>query len=194
MRLSNAIELIHGRLNGSVDRSEAALLQVKKTFGPHCGLLVVNSRIQSGDMEESQTRLQSDLERQFRSSLHSLLASDPFMRLGVLLTDNIEVERDTTAVESAGHTTARLSEGFEDTARLASCMTSNDVAAIRSFLREFTSQSLVPWMEARVREWNEIYVSSRRGITGRLFGAGRKFFGSGRSTPTQNMVYNSIRG
>lgn len=136
----------------------------------------------------------SELNQAYSNSSHSLLANDPFMRLGVLLTDNIVVERSSGSPEDSQFTMARLSDGFEDGVQLASRLTSNDATAIRSFLREFTSQSLVPWMEARVREWNEIYVNSRRGLTGRLFGASRKFFGSGRSTPTQNLVYNSIRG
>jgi hypothetical protein len=134
------------------------------------------------------------MKQRYGDSLHSLLGNDPFVRLGVLLTDNIVVERVSGSEGSAGATAARLSDGYEDMGQLASHLTSSDTAAIRSFLREFTSQSLVPWMEARVREWNEIFVNSRRGLTGRLFGAGRKFFGSGRSTPTQTMVYNSIRG
>jgi hypothetical protein len=71
-----------------------------------------------------------------------------------------------------------------------------DIVAIRGFLRELTTQSLIPWMEGRIREWNEIFNNSRRGITGRLFGAGRKFFGSGQAQKAGGGAagYNAVRG
>jgi len=170
-------------------RAHAALAQVKKTFGPHAGLLVINSK----PMQTDGTMTTSPLAQVYIDSMNSLLHNDPFMRLGVLLTDNIVVKNVSLEVDRS-HAVARLKQGFEDFSDMACRLTSEDVDAIRGFLREYVSQSLVPWMEARVREWNEIFVNSRRGITGRLFGAGRKLFGSGRSTPNQNLVYNSIRG
>jgi hypothetical protein len=169
--------------------AHTALAQVKKTFGPHAGLLVINSRA----IEGTQTIPTSPLAQVYIDSMNSLLHNDPFMRLGVLLTDNIVVKNVSPDADKH-YAIARLKEGFEDHSSTACRLTSEDIDAIRGFLREYVSQSLVPWMEARVREWNEIYVNSRRGITGRLFGAGRKLFGSGRSTPNQNLVYNSIRG
>jgi hypothetical protein len=76
-------------------------------------------------------------------------------------------------------------------------LTAEDTQRLAALVRELVVQSLVPWMEARVREWNEVYQSNRRGITGRLFGAGRKFFGSRPSTPAQNSAatgYNTVKG
>ena len=144
-------------------------------------------------MTSTETIATSPLAQVYVDYMNSLLHNDPFMRLGVLLTDNIVV-KNVSSEANQSHAVARLKEGFEDLSNMACRLTSEDVDAIRGFLREYVSQSLVPWMEARVREWNEIFVNSRRGITGRLFGAGRKLFGSGRSTPNQNLVYNSIRG
>lgn len=54
----------------------------------------------------------------------------------------------------------------------------DDVARIHAFLREFVVRSLVPYMERSVQQLNEQVGSSRRGLTGRLLGAGRKWFGT----------------
>lgn len=83
--------------------------------------------------------------------------------------------------------------------RYAAKLAPDDVHALIALVRELVVQSLVPWMEARVREWNEAYQSNRRGLTGRLFGAGRKLFGSSRPTspsPAANthQGYNAIKG
>ena len=66
-----------------------------------------------------------------------------------------------------------------------------DVLAIRIFLRDLVVMSLVPWMERNVQSWNESLAASRRGLTGRLFNVGRKYFGgssSGRSSPANGPV------
>lgn len=72
-----------------------------------------------------------------------------------------------------------------------------DALAMRIFLRELVVQSLAPWMERNVQQWNETLAASRRGITGRLFSAGRKYFGgSGRSSPANGATptYNIAKG
>jgi hypothetical protein len=138
---------------------------VKKTFGPHAGLLVINSK----SVQSNETMATSPLAQVYVDSMNSLLHNDPFMRLGVLLTDNIVVKNVSLEADQS-YAVAGLKEGFEDYSNMACRLTSEDVDAVRGFLREYVSQSLVPWMEARVREWNEIFVNSRRGITGRLFG------------------------
>lgn len=99
-------------------------------------------------------------------------------------------------------------------------LTDVDVTSLKSFLREMTVKSLVPFMEKSIGQWNELvsrkstiivnsqrltdpsstllqYASSRRGLTGRLFGAGRKFFGSSRpASPAVGGVagYNIAKG
>ena len=76
-------------------------------------------------------------------------------------------------------------------------LTAEDTQRLAALVRELVVQSLVPWMEARIREWNESYSHNRRGITGRLFGAGRKLFGSRPNSPAPNATqagYNAIKG
>ncbi|CAO3683651.1 unnamed protein product [Rhizopus stolonifer] len=64
------------------------------------------------------------------------------------------------------------------------CMTVENVDQIKFMTREFVVQSLVPFMERNIQQWNEQVASARRGLTGRLFGASRRLFGtSTRSSP-----------
>ncbi|KAJ3109249.1 Trafficking protein particle complex 8 [Phlyctochytrium planicorne] len=53
-----------------------------------------------------------------------------------------------------------------------------DVKAIDQFIREFLVQSILPHMERNVQHWNEQVASARRGITGRLFSASKRYFGN----------------
>ncbi|KAG8747243.1 hypothetical protein FRC10_001859 [Ceratobasidium sp. 414] len=62
-------------------------------------------------------------------------------------------------------------------------MSEEDRQSTNRFVREFVTQSLIPWMERNVVEWNEAYVAARR-LPSRLFSTTRRFFGtSGSSTP-----------
>ncbi|ORZ00797.1 ER-golgi trafficking TRAPP I complex 85 kDa subunit-domain-containing protein [Syncephalastrum racemosum] len=74
------------------------------------------------------------------------------------------------------------------TVNYGSRMTLEDVDRIKTMVREFAIQSLIPFMERNIQNWNEQVASARRGLTGRLFGAGRRFFGSSsRSSSTHSM-------
>ncbi|KAH6889114.1 ER-golgi trafficking TRAPP I complex 85 kDa subunit-domain-containing protein [Thelonectria olida] len=72
-------------------------------------------------------------------------------------------------------------EDFEDPARY---IFESDVTAIRTFVREMVTQSIVPTMERHVSIWNDQVASRRRGITGRFMNLSRKwaFGGSSRSS------------
>lgn len=80
---------------------------------------------------------------------------------------------------------------FESSGKLPSFgmkLDGEDVKRLHAFVREFVAQSLIPWMERCVSHLNESVTASRKGITGRLFGAGKKFFGqtSSRSSGSSN--------
>ncbi|RHZ88010.1 hypothetical protein Glove_26g15 [Diversispora epigaea] len=61
-------------------------------------------------------------------------------------------------------------------------MSEEDITGINSFVRELVVQSIVPFMERNIQNWNEQVASSRRGITGRLFSASRRYFSTGPKT------------
>ncbi|KAM5354340.1 hypothetical protein ACJ41O_000989 [Fusarium nematophilum] len=67
-------------------------------------------------------------------------------------------------------------EDFEDPTRY---IFESDATAIRTFVREMVTQSIIPTMERHVSIWNDQVASRRRGITGRFMNLSRKWaFGS----------------
>ena len=70
----------------------------------------------------------------------------------------------------------------------------SDVSAIRSFLREMVTQSIVPFMENRIMTWNDQVASRRRGLSGRFMSLSKRWtpFGSSRnSSPNSSQPSNS---
>lgn len=55
----------------------------------------------------------------------------------------------------------------------------SDVTAIRTFIREMVTQSVVPSMERCVSTWNDQVASRRRGISGRFISLSKKWTGFG---------------
>ncbi len=193
-------------------RAHALLAQVKKIYGSHATLLIINSSptatltvAPSSPSTSCSLPETPPFAQAYATALSNLALNDPFMNLTNLLSDTTsirEVSEYTTAPSSLvlSDSANTLPTGAYPTSgratEYARCLSPQDIVAIRGFLRELTTQSLIPWMEGRIREWNEIFNNSRRGITGRLFGAGRKFFGSGSTGNKGNAGsgYNSVRG
>lgn len=57
-------------------------------------------------------------------------------------------------------------------------ITMRDVASIREALKQMMVRSVVPHMQYRIRVLSDQTANQRRGITGRLFSAGRRYFGA----------------
>ncbi|KAK0701644.1 putativeTRAPP complex protein TRS85 [Lasiosphaeria miniovina] len=67
-------------------------------------------------------------------------------------------------------------EDFEDPTRH---IFESDATAIRTFVREMVTQSVVPNMERNISVWNDQVASRRRGISGRFMSLSKRFaFGS----------------
>lgn len=62
----------------------------------------------------------------------------------------------------------------------------SDATAIRSFLREMVTQSIIPYMESRIMTWNDQVFSRRRGISGRFMSLSKRFAGLGSIKATQS--------
>ena len=62
----------------------------------------------------------------------------------------------------------------------------SDATAIRSFLREMVTQSIVPFMENRIMTWNDQVASRRRGLSGRFMSLSKRWAGFGSSRNSQN--------
>ena len=67
----------------------------------------------------------------------------------------------------------------------------SDVAAIRTFIREMATQSVVPFMEGRVTAWNDQVASRRRGISGRFMSLSKRWTGFGTARGTKSSPANS---
>lgn len=85
-------------------------------------------------------------------------------------------------------------------------MFESDFAAIKTFVREMVTQSVVPFMESRVTTWNDQVASRRRGFSGRFMSLSKRWTGlgstakglsssgqSGTTTQSGNN-YNSVQG
>ncbi|KAL2190512.1 hypothetical protein L209DRAFT_750620 [Thermothelomyces heterothallicus CBS 203.75] len=67
-------------------------------------------------------------------------------------------------------------EDFEDPTRY---IFESDATAIRTFVREMVTQSVIPTMERNVSIWNDQVASRRRGLSGRFMSLSKRFtFGS----------------
>lgn len=90
---------------------------------------------------------------------------------------------------------------YTDESSIEKYIFDSDATAIRSFLREMVTQSIVPFMENRVMTWNDQVASRRRGLSGRFMSLSKRWtgFGSSRnsqnsSTPSANSNYDSQQG
>lgn len=72
-----------------------------------------------------------------------------------------------------------MKENQEDMAEQSPCIFESDTTAIRSFIREMVTQSVVPSMERCIATWNEQVASRRKGISGRLLGLSKRWTGFG---------------
>ncbi|RMD39815.1 hypothetical protein DV735_g5331, partial [Chaetothyriales sp. CBS 134920] len=61
-------------------------------------------------------------------------------------------------------------------------VSASDAAAIRTFVRELVTQSVVPHMEQRIALWNDQIASRRRGLSGRFMSISKRWAGLGSAT------------
>lgn len=81
------------------------------------------------------------------------------------------------------------------------CLYESDTTAIKTFIREMVTQSVIPSMERNVATWNDQVASRRRGMAGRLlkiskwtgFGGSRNTSSNGGSNGS-NSNYNALQG
>lgn len=62
------------------------------------------------------------------------------------------------------------------------CIYESDATALRTFIREMVTQSVVPSMERCISTWNDQVASRRRGIGGRMLNMTKKWTGFGAKT------------
>jgi hypothetical protein len=94
--------------------------------------------------------------------------------------------------------TRELQEDIEDS---YPCIYESDTTAIKTFIREMVTQSIIPSMERCVATWNDQVASRRRGISGRFISMSKKwaFGGSSRTSSNgagggSNSNYDALQG
>jgi trafficking protein particle complex subunit 8 len=73
-------------------------------------------------------------------------------------------------------------EMLEDIEDSYPCIYESDTTAIKTFIREMVTQSIIPSMERNVATWNDQVASRRRGISGRFISLSKKWTGFGSSS------------
>lgn len=73
----------------------------------------------------------------------------------------------------------KRSENDEDFDDPSQYIFESDATAIRTFVKEMVTQSIIPTMERHMSVWNDQVASRRRGITGKFMNLSRKWTGFG---------------
>ncbi|KAK4459235.1 ER-golgi trafficking TRAPP I complex 85 kDa subunit-domain-containing protein [Cladorrhinum samala] len=110
--------------------------------------------------------------------------------------DSIPLPRSdwmTAAEELADIEESDTREDFEDPTRH---IFESDATAIRTFVREMVTQSIIPTMERNIAVWNDQVASRRRGISGRFMSLSKRFTfgGSSRSSTTSSSSNYDMAG
>ncbi|KAK0534038.1 hypothetical protein OC835_002828 [Tilletia horrida] len=187
------------RSGPDMSHSEQLLQHVRATYGLHCCILPINSAGEGTQKSEGfSTMWTRALRRDPRAPLLRPNIATPEPPPSAPASGSLDVpavpprwhtpqpeaqdkhQADLTPPASSADTS--LGEG-DESHPFGAALDDEDVRRLKAFLREFTAQSLVPHVEKCVQVWNEQVAASRRGITGKLFGAGRRMFGAARTTP-----------
>ncbi|KAL1917610.1 uncharacterized protein VTP21DRAFT_4003 [Calcarisporiella thermophila] len=187
--------LIHDGHSTSLDDSQALFEKMKRTFGLHCHLLKLNSVPvdQSSNDFHSGSRGPDVWDKYMseRETLDMHLAqyasisdsrpnsiSSPRASISTLNLTNVLDEIDETS--QALPEEKQAEREFREHGQYIS---QEDFEGVKAMIREMVVQSIIPFMERNIQHWNDQIASSRRGFTGRLFGASRRLFGSGSKSP-----------
>ncbi|KAI9756046.1 MAG: hypothetical protein M4579_004016 [Chaenotheca gracillima] len=97
----------------------------------------------------------------------------------------------------------RRRQAYDEAEDSPPCIFESDCSAIRTFVREMVTQSIIPFMERCAATWNDQVASRRRGISGRFMSLSKKWtgFGSSRSAASSglgssgsNSNYDALQG
>ncbi|KAJ3268862.1 Trafficking protein particle complex 8 [Terramyces sp. JEL0728] len=69
------------------------------------------------------------------------------------------------------------------------CLSQQDFSAVEVFMKDFLATNVFSYISQQMKDWERDVASARRGISGRLFKVGLKYFGSSKSNPTQSSSF-----
>lgn len=174
--------LIHDEDHDDIAKSTALYEQMKRHFGLHCHLL----RLRSNEC------LPSDDDSMRLPTCEWLSAGEELGEIasrGQLLLKLNSVPCPDSSLETSEVDDDPTPHIFE-----------SDAAAIRAFVREMVTQSVVPGMERLSSMWNDQVASRRRGIAGQLKNVSKRFTfgfssrGSSGGIGGSNSNYDALQG
>ncbi|KAI3655114.1 hypothetical protein MP228_000494 [Amoeboaphelidium protococcarum] len=134
-------------------------------------LAVINVAVlESGNVVDQLTALQQKQQSQQTKNIPEYMHQD-------LLYYNLIVSVQNMQTQTANHdqVLAQVKSKFGLHCYLLQTQQQDDQLLIQ-FIREFMCQSLIPFMDRSMQLWNENYANPRRGLSGRLFSVGRRYF------------------
>jgi len=149
----------------SIQRAESIFQKVRQTFGMHSRLLVVNS-------------LKHPSADAYPSNLWDYLDLN--------LPKVEEGSRPQEPDSSESFHPLEEAEAEQAPPKRGKYLSSKDIDGMSVFVKDFVTQSLVPFMEKNIIHWNETVATPRKGLAGRFFMVGKKYFGS--SGKSQNTI------
>lgn len=139
--------------------------------------VLVHDEDQSDITQSSQ--LFDQMKRHFGTHCHLLRIRG----VRTLPSDDGAVEASTCEWRSAAEEMAELQiQSNPDEHLEPKYLVETDIAAIRTLVREMTTQSVIPTMERNISVWNNEIAAKRRTFTGRVFSVGRRWAGLGTSS------------
>ncbi|KAL8782511.1 MAG: hypothetical protein Q9213_005314 [Squamulea squamosa] len=94
-------------------------------------------------------------------------------------TDSEVIERPRCNWKTADEELVEMEKTNNDSGSSPQLIFESDATALRSFVREMVTQSILPFMESRVVTWNDQVASKRRGIGGRFMSLSKRWTGFG---------------
>ncbi|KIH92253.1 hypothetical protein SPBR_02311 [Sporothrix brasiliensis 5110] len=165
--------LVHDEENGDIVQSMALFEKMKRSLGLHCHLLRLRST-QSAETDDDSLLLPRSDWMTAVEEYADLVRSEAFDE-GDVAASEAEGGED----EQAGGSAAADNDIVDDpTTRY---IFESDATAIRTFVREMVTQSILPTMERSVSLWNDQVASKRKGLSGRFMSLSKRWAGFGSS-------------
>ena len=116
--------------------------------------------------------------------------------------DSVQIPRPEWLAATEEYLEIQRRENQEDMEDSYPCLYESDTTAIKTFIREMVTQSVVPSMERNVATWNDQVASRRRGMAGRLlkiskwtgFGSSSRSSAANGNSTNPNTNYNALQG
>lgn len=148
--------LIHDEDYDDIKTSTSLFEQMKRHFGLHCHLL----RLRSNQC------LPSDDDSMPLPSCQWISAAEELAEIA---------DRGMINTCAQLFNANSATEAMEDEEDPTPYIFESDAAAVRTFVREMVTQSIVPGMERASATWNDQVASRRRGISGRFMSLSKRF-------------------